>query len=250
MEKWVNVSFNGMMYPSWTADEEAISFKGKKYSYSSISSMVIFSTGALGTNGVLNVIVNGKKIILTFKGKQYPLIKEFVAYVNNIIDKNNGIEDDAIYNLTGARGRSIKIYEDKVIIKVNITAGSLLTHNATDGAKTIYYSDVIGVQYKECGATLGYLQLETASLQMNNKNSNFFSENSFTFNADLNAKMAEVSKYVQERVEYFKNNRKNPQQVVQATSSADELLKFKELLDMGVITQEEFDAKKKQLLGL
>ena len=35
-----------------------------------------------------------------------------------------------------------------------------------------------------------------------------------------------------------------------ALSSADELKKFKELLDMGVITQAEFDAKKKQLLGL
>ena len=33
-------------------------------------------------------------------------------------------------------------------------------------------------------------------------------------------------------------------------SNADELKKFKELLDMGVISQEEFDAKKKQLLGL
>ena len=33
-------------------------------------------------------------------------------------------------------------------------------------------------------------------------------------------------------------------------SSADELLKFKQLLDAGVITQEEFDTKKKQLLGL
>ena len=33
-------------------------------------------------------------------------------------------------------------------------------------------------------------------------------------------------------------------------SNADELKKFKELLDSGVITQEEFDAKKKQLLGL
>lgn len=33
-------------------------------------------------------------------------------------------------------------------------------------------------------------------------------------------------------------------------SNADELRKFKELLDSGVITQEEFDAKKKQLLGL
>ena len=30
----------------------------------------------------------------------------------------------------------------------------------------------------------------------------------------------------------------------------DEIKKFKELLDMGAITQEEFDAKKKELLGL
>lgn len=34
------------------------------------------------------------------------------------------------------------------------------------------------------------------------------------------------------------------------TSVADELKKFKELLDMGIITQEEFDEKKKQLLGI
>ena len=35
-----------------------------------------------------------------------------------------------------------------------------------------------------------------------------------------------------------------------ATSSADEILKYKNLLDSGIISQEEFDAKKKQLLGL
>ena len=34
------------------------------------------------------------------------------------------------------------------------------------------------------------------------------------------------------------------------TSNADELRKYKKLLDDGVISQEEFDAKKKQLLGL
>ncbi len=44
---------------------------------------------------------------------------------------------------------------------------------------------------------------------------------------------------------------KSPQgTVIQQTSDADELKKFKELLDMGVISQEEFDAKKKQILGL
>ena len=35
-----------------------------------------------------------------------------------------------------------------------------------------------------------------------------------------------------------------------AVSSADEILKYKNLLDSGIISQEEFDAKKKQLLGL
>jgi hypothetical protein len=35
-----------------------------------------------------------------------------------------------------------------------------------------------------------------------------------------------------------------------SSNAADEILKFKSLLDAGVITQEEFEAKKKQLLGL
>ncbi len=249
--EWVNVSFSGSMMPSWTADEDAINYKGKKYPYTELNTPIkIFSKGSFGTNGVLQVFLDGKLANLTFKGKQYPMIEQFVEYANNLIDKYKGVADGAIYNLTGARGRALKVYEDKAIIKVSVTLGSLLTSNATDGAKTIYYSDVIGVQYKECATTLGYLQLETASQQMNNNNSNFFGENSFTFEANLNAKMAEVSKYVQERVEYYKSLRNHPQQVVQSHSNADELLKYKELLDMGALTQEEFEAKKKDLLNL
>lgn len=38
--------------------------------------------------------------------------------------------------------------------------------------------------------------------------------------------------------------------IINQTSSADELKKFKELLDAGIITEAEFDTKKKQLLGL
>ena len=33
-------------------------------------------------------------------------------------------------------------------------------------------------------------------------------------------------------------------------SEADEIRKFKELADHGIITQEEFEAKKRKLLGL
>ena len=45
------------------------------------------------------------------------------------------------------------------------------------------------------------------------------------------------------------NDNSTPIQEV-ATSNADELRKFKQLLEDGIITQEEFEAKKKQLLGL
>ena len=45
-------------------------------------------------------------------------------------------------------------------------------------------------------------------------------------------------------------NEKKSENAAGNLSAADELKKFKELLDMGIVTQEEFDAKKKQLLGL
>ena len=40
------------------------------------------------------------------------------------------------------------------------------------------------------------------------------------------------------------------QETPQNASAADEIMKFKRLLDNGVISQEEFETKKKQLLGL
>ena len=45
-------------------------------------------------------------------------------------------------------------------------------------------------------------------------------------------------------------NNKKPKNGTEQFSPADELKKYKVLLDSGIITQEEFDAKKKQLLGL
>lgn len=50
--------------------------------------------------------------------------------------------------------------------------------------------------------------------------------------------------------DYIANYDPAPSVAPAPMSEADELLKFKQLLDAGAITQEEFDAKKKQLLGL
>ena len=85
---------------------------------------------------------------------------------------------------------------------------------------------------------------------MNNNSNNFFNENSFTFDYILDVFMEEVQKFVKQKVDEAKKQKNAPVMVASATSNADELKKFKELLDLGVISQEEFDAKKKQLLGL
>ncbi len=56
-----------------------------------------------------------------------------------------------------------------------------------------------------------------------------------------------ISKLIVER----QNKETKAETVIkQETSNADELKKYKDLLDSGVITQDEFEQKKKQLLGL
>ena len=182
------------------------------------------------------------------------------ANVNRILELIAGAlkkkqQTPSVYHVVGSSGRTLDVYEEKCVITTKASLSSWATGNSSDGEKTIYYVDCIGVQFKRCGTglTIGYLQLETASGLMNKKADNFWNENSFTFNKEeQNEQVAEIADYIKEKIDEIKRQKSAPQAttVVQQASAADELKKFKELLDMGVITQEEFDAKKKQLLGL
>ena len=178
--------------------------------------------------------------------------KDASDYKNGCVNSNIGPfeNQDLVYTIDGVRGRHIDIYKDKVVITIKVTLGSLITHNATDGEKTVYYSDCIGVQFKQSKFTIGYLQLETASSNGNHKNSNFFEENSFTFDTTVisNEKMIEVADYIKSRVDAVKTGKAATVATNNTVSLADELLKLKQLLDMGVLTQKEFDEQKIKLL--
>ena len=78
-------------------------------------------------------------------------------------------------------------------------------------------------------------------------------ESGFLFNVDKEPVEAVVNAIDQALLDLDKYNRQAqsaPKQVNSTNSSADELTKLKGLLDEGVITQEDFDAKKKEILGL
>ncbi|MBO7170519.1 MAG: SHOCT domain-containing protein [Clostridia bacterium] len=68
---------------------------------------------------------------------------------------------------------------------------------------------------------------------------------------ERNEQAAEIKKYLDQMLAKVRGSKNNSSTtIIQASSNAEELKKYKDLLDAGIITQEEFDAKKKQLLGL
>ena len=70
------------------------------------------------------------------------------------------------------------------------------------------------------------------------------------FNVAVNRLAAtSINNKIHDVLSSLKQNKNTPT-IVQSSSSADEILKFKNLLDMGVISQEEFDKKKSELLGV
>ncbi|MFI3729461.1 SHOCT domain-containing protein [Vagococcus fluvialis] len=64
---------------------------------------------------------------------------------------------------------------------------------------------------------------------------------------DLKEAFQYAGSLILDKVHSANNNLVN---VTQSSSDADEIRKFKELLDEGIISQEEFDIKKKEILGL
>lgn len=66
-----------------------------------------------------------------------------------------------------------------------------------------------------------------------------------------NVTVSFFSDAVNKEIEIYKKSKNvTTTQVIKEASPADELIKYKQLLDMGALTEEEFDIKKKEILGL
>ena len=255
----MNKTFKGLMTPAWMLNDVGIIYKDILYKFEDI---IHVREGGRPQNrfqnGFIYVEIKNKVLELTLAygyGEKQDALEalEFMVMRCRAEEKKRKEREgqNLVYDLVGVAGRHMKVYEDHVLISTKASMITLVTGNFSDGEKTLFYSDCIGVQFKESGVQIGYLQLETASSMMNMRLSNFFNENTFTFDPSVqtNEKMQEVAEYIKKKVSETKNT-SSKQPVVEQTSVADEIRKFKELLDMGAITQEEYDLKKKELLNL
>lgn len=158
-------------------------------------------------------------------------------------------EDKAIFDLQGY-GVRMRVYKDYCVISGKKGMFGFLAQRAFDGDKTFYYSDLTSVQYRDASTFInGFIQLEYPGSHSGENNLN--SENSFVIMKGVSniEECKKAYEYIKTRIHECKS-KKNAPVVVNTLSAADEIKKYKELLDLGIITQEEFDQKKKQLLNL
>lgn len=121
-----------------------------------------------------------------------------------------------------------------------------LMAQGSKGEKSIPIKSITAIQIKKPRLTTGYIQFaySGASESKGGIMDAVRDENTITFSSKKELAQAEELKAL---IESIQNESSQP---TASSSDADEILKFKELLDAGVITEGEFEAKKKQILGV
>lgn len=129
-----------------------------------------------------------------------------------------------------------------VIIKRGLK-GFFLGGGMIRGDKTIPYSSIVAVQFKKAGMLSGYLQLTIkggpeakGGLMQSVKD-----ENTVTFQSWQNNKFEEVKRFIEEKIS--KNSEPKRDDIF-------DLEKLAELKEKGIITKEEFQKKKEQILKI
>lgn len=153
---------------------------------------------------------------------------------------------DSVYRLTGTTSRVI-VYEDRVDIERTGFLNKL--SYGFSGTKSIPMSSITSIQYKAGGGILnGFLQFGVLGGKERNSGLSGAAsdENSVVFSKDKNEKAEKIKAFIEKKIA----ERSSPAQSSGTVSAADEILKLKHLLDAGIITADEFETKKKQLLGV
>lgn len=152
---------------------------------------------------------------------------------------------ETIIMLNGINGQ-MELYTDKIIIKRKGVLAKM-TQGFFKGDKTIYIKQITGMQVKQGGNfTNGYIQFTVPGGIENKKGivDATKDENTVMFKKKDNELVVKIKEKIEELQQV------STSQKVTQLSTADEIKKFKDLFDAGIIMEDEFEAKKKQLLNI
>ena len=267
----MNLTFKSTFQKTWTLLSDRLIYDGKEILFTEIKDVKLMGKVTMATNGIIQLIVGNKPINLVYTKKNQnngeiaieylcknygskeargsrKTLSEVQAEIDDLPFKDNLkslkeeikelpfilLGDENIKAMTSGLTNGspwIMLCTNKRILHIDKKRNRELqaTDIPLDTINSISYSKkgIFGIISITDGATTR--EIENVSLIT----MNFFIDN------------------VNKERQLFKEAKMNPTtQVINNVSTADELMKFKQLLDMGILTPEEFEAKKKELLGI
>lgn len=249
----MNANFKAIGGKPWGVTDDAFIFKGQRIPFEDLSFCRLVSTPTTAlTNGIAQANWNGKELVLAFKYSDKALAHRAINYISDKIDEAHGKTNDYVYKLTAHTGTTLEVYDTYLVIN-HMRVGSLTTNILRGGAvggKRINFSDITSLQFREpAGMTVGFIQVAYPGSIESKKGivDMINDENSVPIQPAMVDQAREIVQYIESRRQELRASNGT---VIQQLSVADEIKKFKELLDLGIITEEEFSAKKKELLGI
>jgi len=147
------------------------------------------------------------------------------------------------YIFKGGSKSKITIDNDKLIISRKGMLNFL--NQGLKGDKTIFIKNISSIQLKKNGFNNGYIQF---SLIGGGESKGGILAATQDENTVMLGRKGEYEQALE--IKEYIESQQMIEKKTSTISAADEIKKFKELLDLGVITQDEFNAMKKEILGL
>lgn len=145
--------------------------------------------------------------------------------------------------LKGVPGIGKSVVVDGGMVKIHL---GILNTTGRSREKSIPIEQIVSVQVKKAGFQQGYIYFQTIggmnNLAQKSVNDVIDDENSVTFNSPKKYKTAMMIK------EYIEDYKASGHSVVHI-SEASEIREYKKLYDEGIISEEEYEIKKKRILG-
>lgn len=160
-----------------------------------------------------------------------------------------------LMRLKGTNG-TIIAYEDRVVVER--TGLFAFASHGFKGDKTYFYSDLSSIGFRKPGMANGYMQFIVAGSNPSKPTSDLFGTSKETMRDENVVVLRAFDKSVPESSEKLYNlildkmsgSRNRNSSPSAPVSGADEIKKYNDLYKQGIISEAEFNAAKKKILGI
>jgi hypothetical protein len=163
--------------------------------------------------------------------------------------------EDVLMELISKHGQ-IKLYNDKIEI-IRIIRGARISKRRYEN-RIIFLDQITGIVFREYGSfSLGYISFtvpgnQSSTMGRCNVFSPLHDENTLVYDKEDTDLAKEIKKNIEELIaNQSKTTENNTVPAGKMLSNDPDLIrKYKQLFDDGIITKEEYEVKKKEILGL